>query len=59
MCFAKADGSWLKKVPETDRARVNPYAGDPNASRPEQISFATTARNATAKMHKAKARGHL
>jgi mono/diheme cytochrome c family protein len=31
LCFAKADGSWLKKVPETDRARVNPYANDPAA----------------------------
>jgi mono/diheme cytochrome c family protein len=26
-----ADGSWLKKVPETDRARVNPVAGQEEA----------------------------
>lgn len=31
-CFAKANGSWLKKVPETDRARVNPYAGNAEAA---------------------------
>lgn len=31
LCFAKADGSWLKKVPEADRSRTNPYAGDPSA----------------------------
>lgn len=27
LCFAKADGSWLKKVPQADRERVNPYTG--------------------------------
>lgn len=31
VCLAIADGSWLKKVPPADRARTNPYAGDPNA----------------------------
>jgi mono/diheme cytochrome c family protein len=31
LCFGKADGAWLKKVPVADHARVNPYAGDPNA----------------------------
>ena len=31
LCFAKADGSWLKKVPAADRERVNPYAGHPDA----------------------------
>ena len=31
MCFAKADGAWLKKVPAADHVRVNPYAGDPSA----------------------------
>jgi mono/diheme cytochrome c family protein len=30
-CFAAADGSWLKKVPQADRARVNGYAGKPEA----------------------------
>lgn len=28
---AAADGSWLKHVPAADRARVNPYAGQPDA----------------------------
>jgi mono/diheme cytochrome c family protein len=30
LCMA-ADGSWLRHVPETDRKRVNPYAGQPDA----------------------------
>ena len=30
-CFAKADGNWLKKVPQKDRVRVNPYAGQAEA----------------------------
>jgi cytochrome c oxidase cbb3-type subunit 2 len=32
LCFAKADGSWLKNVPRTDRERVNPYAGNQEAA---------------------------
>ena len=32
LCFAKADESWLKKVPQTDRERVNPYAGNQEAA---------------------------
>jgi mono/diheme cytochrome c family protein len=31
LCFAAANGGWLKKVPEADRERVNPYAGKPEA----------------------------
>lgn len=31
MCFAAADGSWLKKVPTADRGRMNPYAGKTDA----------------------------
>jgi mono/diheme cytochrome c family protein len=31
MCFAKADGTWMKKVPQNDRVRVNPYASNANA----------------------------
>jgi len=31
LCFATANGSWLKKVPQADRDRVNPYAGKPDA----------------------------
>lgn len=30
-CYAKANGSWLKKVPAADRVRVNPYAGQTEA----------------------------
>ncbi len=30
ICFA-GEGSWLKHVPEADRARVNPVAGQPDA----------------------------
>ncbi len=30
-CFAAADGSWLKHVPDEDRARVNPFAGQADA----------------------------
>ncbi len=30
MCVA-ADGSWLQRVPDTDRKRVNPFAGQPDA----------------------------
>jgi mono/diheme cytochrome c family protein len=31
LCFASANGAWLKKVPQADRVRVNPYAGKPEA----------------------------
>ena len=31
VCFGKADGSWLRKVPQSDRTRVNPYAGNAEA----------------------------
>jgi mono/diheme cytochrome c family protein len=31
-CFAAADGSWLKKVPQADRVRVNPYSGSAEAA---------------------------
>jgi mono/diheme cytochrome c family protein len=30
MCMA-ADGSWLQHVPDADRNRVNPFAGQPDA----------------------------
>jgi len=30
-CMALADGSWLTKVPPSDRSRENPYAGQPAA----------------------------
>ncbi|MEO6830056.1 MAG: cytochrome c [Acidobacteriaceae bacterium] len=38
-CLAKADGSWLKKVPESARTRVNPYAGQPQAAAAGEILF--------------------
>jgi mono/diheme cytochrome c family protein len=31
ICLAVANGSWLKKVPPTDRQRTNPYAGQTEA----------------------------
>ena len=31
LCFAKADGAWLNKVPKSDSDRVNPYSGSPDA----------------------------
>lgn len=35
-----ADGGWLRKVPEADRKRVNPYAGQPEAAAAGKILFA-------------------
>jgi mono/diheme cytochrome c family protein len=31
LCIAAADGAWLRDVPDADRARVNPYAGQKDA----------------------------
>lgn len=31
VCFSKANGAWLEKVPESDRQRQNPYAGQEDA----------------------------
>jgi mono/diheme cytochrome c family protein len=31
LCLAVADGSWLRQVPENDRKRTNPYAGQADA----------------------------
>ncbi|HTV15527.1 MAG TPA: c-type cytochrome [Acidobacteriaceae bacterium] len=31
LAFAAADGSWLRKVPAAEHARVNPVAGQPDA----------------------------
>jgi mono/diheme cytochrome c family protein len=53
VCFATADGSWLKKVPQADRDRVNPYAGQPDAAAAGQNLF----RNNCAKCHGADAQG--
>jgi mono/diheme cytochrome c family protein len=32
LCFAAANGSWLKNVPQADHARTNPYAGNAEAA---------------------------
>ncbi|WP_263366171.1 c-type cytochrome [Edaphobacter bradus] len=32
LVFAASDGVWLKRVPDQDRARINPYALDENAA---------------------------
>jgi mono/diheme cytochrome c family protein len=31
VAYATADGSWLRHVPDADRARTNPYAGQADA----------------------------
>ncbi len=38
-CFATADGSWLKKVGQSDRDRVNPYAASPDAIEAGTVLF--------------------
>ena len=48
-----ADGSWLRKVPEADRQRANPYAGKPEAADAGKILFAENC----AKCHGADASG--
>src|ERR1700757_4238953 len=53
VCFAAADGSWLKKVPQADRERVNPFAGKPEAA----AAGANLFRNNCAKCHGANAEG--
>ncbi len=37
--LAAANGAWLKKVPAADRARNNPYAGQPEAIAAGKILF--------------------
>lgn len=39
VCFAKATNQWLKKVPQAERTRVNPYAGKPDAVAAGAILF--------------------
>jgi mono/diheme cytochrome c family protein len=53
MCFAAADGAWLKKVPQSDRERMNPFAGQPDAAAAGENLF----RNNCAKCHGANAQG--
>jgi mono/diheme cytochrome c family protein len=53
VCFAAADGSWLEKVPQADRQRVNPFAGKPDAAAAGENLF----RNNCAKCHGSNAEG--
>jgi mono/diheme cytochrome c family protein len=53
ICFAAADGSWLKKVPQSDRMRVNPYARQTDAV----AAGVNLYRNNCAKCHGANAEG--
>jgi mono/diheme cytochrome c family protein len=53
LCMAAADGSWLKKVPQTDRDRVNPYAHQQDAT----AAGANLFRNNCAKCHGEHAEG--
>lgn len=39
VAYASADGSWLKHVPEADRARANPYAGQKEAIAAGRLVF--------------------
>lgn len=51
--LATANGGWLKKVPQADRARTNPYAGDSNAAAAGRNLF----QNNCAKCHGKSAEG--
>jgi mono/diheme cytochrome c family protein len=53
LCFAVANGSWLKNVPQADRERVNPYAGQAEAVAAGKNVF----QNNCAKCHGADAGG--
>jgi mono/diheme cytochrome c family protein len=53
LCVA-ANGSWLKHVPDADRQKVNPYAGEPDAIAAGAKMFA----DHCAQCHGADARGH-
>ena len=37
--IAEADGKWLHRVPDEDRARTNPYAGQPQAAAAGKVIF--------------------
>ncbi len=57
MAFAGAgDGSWLRKVSEKDRARLNPLANDPDALQPGPRSMLNIALPAMVIMPKANCR---
>jgi mono/diheme cytochrome c family protein len=40
LLFAEADGKWLRRVPDEDRARTNPYRGQADAAAAGKILFA-------------------
>src|SRR5271168_1302124 len=48
-----ADGAWLRKVPDAERKRVNPFAGKPEAADAGKLLFAENC----AKCHGEDARG--
>ena len=52
--FAAADGSWLKSVPDAERGRTNPFAGQADAIAAGRQVFA----DRCAKCHGADAEGH-
>jgi cytochrome c oxidase cbb3-type subunit 2 len=54
LCFAAANGAWLKKVPEADRVRVDPYAGNEEAMAAGRNLY----RQNCAKCHGENAEGH-
>lgn len=54
LCFAASSGAWLRKVPPSDRGRVNPYAGSPEAIAAGQVLY----REHCAKCHGEDAEGH-
>ena len=37
--YAEADGSWLRSVPDADRAKVNPFAGQADAALAGERTF--------------------
>lgn len=53
LCFAKTYNGWIKKVPQKDRERVNPYAGNANAAAAGDILY----HNNCARCHGDNARG--
>ena len=57
MSFGAANGAWLKKVPQADRDRVNPYAGNAQAVAAGKNLLRTIAPSATVKMLRAKVQG--
>jgi mono/diheme cytochrome c family protein len=53
LCYAAANGAWLKKVPQAYHAQANPYAGHPEAA----AAGANLFQNNCAKCHGENAEG--